>query len=46
LQAKCTLDTLSNYETLIETASETGYISDSEIDTLKEWRKAPDRWKQ
>ncbi len=46
LQAKCTLDTLSNYETLIEAASETGYISESEIDTLKEWRKAPDRWKQ
>lgn len=45
-QAKCRLDTLSNYETLIEVASETGYISSGEIDTLKEWRKAPDRWKQ
>jgi len=45
LQAKCNLDTLSNYETLIEIACERGYISDSEIDTLKEWRNAPDRWK-
>ena len=45
-QAKCSLDTLSNYESLIEVASETGYVSPDEIDTLKEWRKAPDRWKQ
>ena len=45
-QAKCSLDTLSNYESLIEVASETGYISSDEIDTLKEWRKAPDCWKQ
>jgi len=46
LKADCTLDTLSNYEILIEIALETGYVSESEIDTLKEWRKVPDRWRQ
>ena len=46
LQAGCPLDTLSNYEVLIELASESGYISESDVDTLKEWRKAPDQWRQ
>ena len=42
LQANCPLDTLSNYEILIEAASENGFVSESEIATLKEWRTAPD----
>ena len=46
LQANCPLDTLSNYEILIEAASENGFVSESEIATLKEWRTAPDKWKQ
>jgi len=44
LKAQCRLDTLSNYETLIETAINKGYVSDKELDTLKEWRKTPDKW--
>lgn len=44
LKAQCRLDTLSNYETLIETAINKGYVSDKELDTLKEWRKNPDKW--
>lgn len=44
LKAACELYTLSNYESLIDLASESGYITKSEIDTLKAWRKAPDRW--
>jgi orotate phosphoribosyltransferase len=44
LNAQCPLNTLSNYEILIETAIKKGYISENEIDTLKEWRKIPDKW--
>lgn len=40
------LTTLSNYESLLDLASESGYISDKEMDTLKEWRKNPSIWKQ
>ncbi len=46
LQAGCPIDTLSNYETLVEIASETGYISKDQIATLQEWRKAPESWKR
>jgi len=42
--AKCDLVTLSNYDNIIEKAMDTGYISDKEIDTLKKWRIAPDKW--
>jgi orotate phosphoribosyltransferase len=44
LNANCRLDTLSNYEILIETAIKNGYVSEKEIDTLKEWRRMPDKW--
>lgn len=44
--ANCKLDTLSNYETLIQIASETGYVSTNEVATLQEWRKSPDTWKK
>ena len=41
---KCTLNTLSNYSTLIETAVNTGYIGKSEVETLKQWRIEPSVW--
>jgi orotate phosphoribosyltransferase len=44
LAAKCSLDTLCNYEVLIELALKTGYISESELDILRTWRHAPDHW--
>jgi orotate phosphoribosyltransferase len=40
----CRLDTLSNYTTLVETALSTGYIGDTEVETLKKWRVAPASW--
>ena len=43
-KAGVTLDTLSNYETLIELAAEEGYVSESDLDFLSEWRKAPDKF--
>ena len=45
-QANCKLQTLTNYHTLIDIAVETKYIAESDIETLKEWRKSPDKWMQ
>jgi orotate phosphoribosyltransferase len=41
---KCTLSTLSNYNTLVETAVESGYIGQAEVETLKKWRIDPSVW--
>lgn len=38
------LVTLSNYNAMIEAALATGYIKESDVDTLKEWRKDPANW--
>ena len=38
------LTTLTNYDTLIEVAHDTGYIKDSDIEMLKEWRFSPSTW--
>jgi orotate phosphoribosyltransferase len=40
----CNLDTLSNYTTLISTAVATGYIGQTEVETLKNWRINPSVW--
>jgi len=40
----CILNTLSNYSVLVDTAVETGYISQHEVDTLKKWRVDPSVW--
>ena len=39
-----TLQTLSNYESLIEQAVETNYISQSEVKTLTDWNANPSEW--
>ncbi len=38
------LQTLSNYESLIEQAVETNYISQSEVKTLTDWNANPSEW--
>jgi orotate phosphoribosyltransferase len=38
------LHTLSNYQFLIEQASDTGYIKEEQLNTLMEWRKNPSQW--
>lgn len=38
------LITLSNYTALINAALETGFIRDSDVETLREWRKDPSIW--
>lgn len=42
--AGCELETLCNYNILANRALETGYITEEEIDTLKEWRVDPSSW--
>ena len=39
------LNTLSNYESLISQASKTGYVNQNQLETLKAWRENPDKWK-
>jgi orotate phosphoribosyltransferase len=43
---QCPYLTLSNYETLINTAIEMNYVDKHHLETLNEWRKQPDKWKQ
>ena len=40
----CRLDTLSNYNVLIDCAMNSGYIGKSEVETLKKWRIDPSKW--
>ena len=39
-----TLQTLSDYNSLLEQALKTNYISDKELATLKEWNTNPSQW--
>ena len=41
---KCQLVTLSNYETLVYKAMEEAYISEDDLQSLKEWRKDQQAW--
>jgi orotate phosphoribosyltransferase len=43
-QANCPFVTLSNYSALIKYAAENQYISDSDIELLKNWRENPSEW--
>ena len=45
-KANVELTTLSNYQYLIDEALKKGYIDEKELDTLKDWVKAPDLWKK
>ena len=43
-KADCRLFTLSNFDTLMETAVETGYIKGSSLEILHRWMKNPETW--
>jgi len=45
-EAGCRLDTLGNYPELVDAALKTGYIGQTEVDTLKRWRQDPAGWGQ
>ena len=42
--AKVPLVTLTNYAVVLDVALRTGYIEESDIPTLEEWRKDPANW--
>ena len=43
-EADVRLMTLSNYNAVVAEALRTGYIQESDIEMLSEWRKAPEKW--
>jgi orotate phosphoribosyltransferase len=43
-EASCKLNTLSNYQSLLEIALETNYIQPKEMTSLNEWRQDPENW--
>ena len=42
--AKCPFLTLSNYDILLKKALDNNTISESDLNTLEEWRKDPNNW--
>ena len=42
--ANIELTTLTNYDALIEAAHEVGYVAESDLKLLKEWRYSPATW--
>lgn len=44
-KANVKLVTLTNYEAILKEALRTNYIKESDLETLKEWRKSPADWK-
>src|SRR5690606_30665273 len=45
-KAKCQMETLTDYATLIETALNKDLISDKDIQSLNEWRVNPKAWSE
>ncbi len=43
-KADVRLMTLSNYNAMLEAALATGYIKETDLETLKEWRRDPSTW--
>ncbi|MCF8277701.1 MAG: orotate phosphoribosyltransferase [Flavobacteriales bacterium] len=43
--ANCKIYTLSNYSELVKLAVNSGYVSESDLEQLTEWRKEPSVWK-
>ncbi|MBN2165748.1 MAG: orotate phosphoribosyltransferase [Marinilabiliaceae bacterium] len=44
VEANVDLTTLSDYNTLIQVASKTGYVTADDVETLTNWRKDPAGW--
>ncbi len=43
-EAGVKLDTLSSYQTLLKVAVDNGHVTSEDMETLNDWRKAPDSW--
>jgi orotate phosphoribosyltransferase len=44
VNAGCELHTLTDYNELLQLAMESGYIREEQLDLLRQWREAPDKW--
>jgi orotate phosphoribosyltransferase len=44
MEAGVKLDTLSNYQSLLKVAVDNGHVSSGDVETLNDWRKAPESW--
>lgn len=44
--SNCSFFTLTNYEVLINTAVNKGFIAESQLESLKQWRLNPSTWKK
>lgn len=44
--ANIKLHTLSNYSIMLEEAIKLNYVSEADLETLEEWRKSPNTWRQ
>ncbi len=45
-EQNCLYYTLTNYETMINTAIENNYVNKIHLETLSDWRKSPSTWMQ
>ncbi|MEN9699781.1 MAG: hypothetical protein RLZZ301_979 [Bacteroidota bacterium] len=45
-QANCPFVTLTDYSTLLDVAIKTNYVSEKDLETLREWRNSPSTWNQ
>lgn len=45
-KANIKLNTLSDYDHLLEQSLDSNFISENELETLQQWRENPDKWKQ
>ena len=43
---KCPLVTLTDFDSMLEKAIETNYISEADIESLREWNQNPSTWRQ
>lgn len=43
-KSKVDLTVLTDYNSMIENAMEAGYVAEEDVESLKEWRLAPDQW--
>ncbi len=43
-EKECSLYTLTDYNTLIKLAADSGCIKNSDVDMLTKWSQAPDKW--
>ncbi|TCP52420.1 orotate phosphoribosyltransferase [Tumebacillus sp. BK434] len=42
--AECQFDTLTNYSALLPTAVESGYVSETDLELLRKWKEAPEKF--